>query len=71
MILKTKYGHDHVPPIASGTIFNDVSLNDFAADWIEQLANEGITLGCDANNFCPKQAVTQEGLNNLLSRAFP
>jgi len=71
LLLKTKFGSAYTPPTASGTLFNDVSNTDFNADWIEDLFNRGISTGCDANNFCPKQVVTPEGLNNMLNLAFP
>jgi pimeloyl-ACP methyl ester carboxylesterase len=59
------------PPVASGSVFNDISINRFAAEWIEELFNQGITEGCDANKFCPKQAVTLEGFTHMLNKTFP
>jgi hypothetical protein len=29
------------------------------ADWIEQLANEGVTAGCGGGNYCPDASVTR------------
>ncbi len=58
-LLKSKFGRSHVPPPATGTVFDDVQPGDFAAAWIEELASLGITGGCDADNYCPDQAVTR------------
>ena len=58
-LLKAKFGQGHVPPPATGTVFDDVDPGDFAADWIEELASLGITGGCDPDNYCPDQAVTR------------
>ena len=40
------------------------------ADWIEQLAAEGITGGCGAGNFCPGQAVTRGQMAAFLGITF-
>lgn len=69
LLLRLKNGQNYNPPAAVG-IYSDVPANHPAADWIEQLAAEGITQGCDANNFCPSQAVTRDQLAVLLSRAL-
>ena len=45
LLLKTSHGYEYVPPPATG-IFHDVPPGSFAAAWIEQLYNEGITAGC-------------------------
>jgi hypothetical protein len=58
-LLKAKFGEGHVPPPATGTVFDDVQPGDFAADWIEELAFLGITGGCDLDSYCPNQAVTR------------
>ena len=50
---------EYTPPPASGTAFGDVSQSTFAADWIEQLAVDGITDGCGGGNYCPFQPVTR------------
>jgi hypothetical protein len=47
-----------------------VAIEHPAAAWIEELAEEGITRGCDANNYCPEQAVTREQLAVMLSRTL-
>ena len=51
----------YTPPPASGTVFDDVPASNWAAAWIEQLANDGITGGCSALPplFCPENPVTR------------
>ncbi|HEY2798182.1 MAG TPA: right-handed parallel beta-helix repeat-containing protein [Thermoanaerobaculia bacterium] len=60
-LLKAKFGSDHVPPPETGTIFGDVPVGSFAAAWIEELYNLGVTGGCttDPLNFCPDAPVTR------------
>ena len=43
------------------TIFADVSLNDWAVRWIEQLYREGITTGCarDPLRYCPEMSINR------------
>lgn len=68
-LLKGKYGSAYVPPVATG-IFSDVPVGSFAADWIEQLAAEGITSGCGGGNYCPNSNVTRAEMAVFLVRAF-
>jgi hypothetical protein len=68
-LLRAKYGQDYQPPTPIG-MFNDVDLNHWAAPWIEQLANEGITTGCGPNIYCPKDAVTRAQMAVFLVRTF-
>ncbi len=65
-LLASKFGADHVPPKATGTVFNDVHASDFAADWIEELASLGITEGCGDGNYCPNKLVTRAEMAVLL-----
>ena len=46
-LLKGKFGPSHIPPPATGTVFPDVHVGDFAADWIEELGGFRVTGGCD------------------------
>ena len=71
ILLIAKHGSAYLPPVASGSLFTDVSSDSFAVNWIEALSTEGITEGCDTNKFCPKQAVTVEGFENMLIKTFP
>jgi parallel beta-helix repeat protein len=68
-LLKGKNGTGYLPPPASGTVFSDVPLGSFAADWIEQLAEDGITSGCGAGKYCPNNPVTREQMAVFLLRA--
>ena len=59
-LLKAKYGADHVPPPPPPVpTFADVPANAFAAAWIEELANLGVTAGCGNGNYCPDASVTR------------
>jgi len=62
-------GSGFSPPAASGNVFLDVAAGDFAASFIEQLANDGITGGCGNNNFCPEAVVTRDQMAVFLLRA--
>ena len=59
LLLRSKLGAGHVPPPASGTLFEDVPAGDPYAAWIEELAGLGITGGCGGDNFCPDNPVTR------------
>jgi hypothetical protein len=69
-LLRGKHGSNYVPPKAAG-VFTDVPTNYWAADWIEQLAVEGITTGCSLNpkQYCPMAAVTRDQMAIFLLRA--
>jgi S-layer homology domain/IPT/TIG domain len=68
-LLRGKHGGDYQPPPATGTAFSDVPAGAFAAAWIEQLAEEGITSGCGGGNYCPNNPVTREQMALFLLRA--
>jgi len=67
LVLKTVNGPFYIPPSASGTLFTDVSADSFAADWIEQMANNQFTTGCSIDKYCPKEVVSVQGLQNILN----
>ncbi len=69
-LLRAEHGSTYQPPPATGFMFNDVNTGDFAADWIEQLAREEITLGCGGGNFCPGDAVSRAQMAIFLMRTF-
>jgi len=69
-LLRAEHGADYVPPPATGLVFQDVQPGDFGADFIEQLAAEGITGGCGGGNYCPQGALTRGQLSALLARTF-
>ena len=70
-LLRSKHGSNYTPPQASG-IFADVAVGSFAADWIEDLYNKGITTGCKTNPlwFCPNSSVTRAQMAVFLVRTF-
>jgi uncharacterized repeat protein (TIGR03803 family) len=57
-LLKAEHGSGYVPPQCQGH-FADVTCPSQFADWIEQLAAEGITAGCGGGDYCPNDAVTR------------
>ncbi len=65
-LLKSKYGPDHVPPPATGMVFNDVPADAPFAAWIEELAALGITGGCGGGDYCPGSAVTRQQMSAFL-----
>ena len=69
-LLRAEHGSTYTPPAASGTAFDDVPATHWAAAWIEQLAAEGITGGCGANNYCPNNKVTRAEMAVFLVRTF-
>jgi IPT/TIG domain/S-layer homology domain len=68
-LLKAEHGSSYVPPACSGD-FNDVPCPSPFADWIEQLAAEGITGGCGPGIFCPTSAVTRGQMAAFLALTF-
>ena len=66
-LLKASLGSGYAPPSATG-IFSDVWVGSFAADWIEDLYNRGITGGCGSNplRYCPDHAVTRAQMSVFL-----
>jgi hypothetical protein len=69
LLLRAKHGSDYVPPDATG-VFNDVDPSYWAADWIEQLAEEEVTSGCGGGNYCPTMPVTRDQMAVFLVRNF-
>ena len=61
LLLKTLLGPGYAPPPATGKVFGDVAAGDFAADFIEDVANRGIAAGCSASPplYCPAAATTR------------
>ncbi|HTY43421.1 MAG TPA: right-handed parallel beta-helix repeat-containing protein [Thermoanaerobaculia bacterium] len=68
-LLKAEHGSTFVPPSCAGR-FTDVPCpGGFAVDWIEELANEGITGGCGGTNYCPNNAVRRDQMAVFLLKA--
>ena len=68
-LLRGEHGSTYTPPNASGTVFSDVPSTYWAANWIEQLASEGITSGCGTGVYCPETSVTRAQMAVFLLRA--
>jgi hypothetical protein len=71
-LLRTLEGATYVPPAATGTLFGDVPLGAFAADWIEDLYNRGITGGCQSSPllYCPDRPNTRGQMAVFLTKTF-
>jgi len=68
-LVQAAEGGGYVPSSASGTVFGDVGVSDFAADWIEDAAAHQITTGCGGGNYCPQQALNKEQAALMLLKA--
>lgn len=78
-LLVAAYGFGYVPPLPTGTYFQDVAVGSFAAEWIEQLFRAGITSGCSGTTacnavnpnalYCPNQGIPREQMAVFLLRA--
>jgi hypothetical protein len=68
-LLKTEHGAAYTPPACGGD-FTDVACPSQFADWIEQLATEGVTAGCGGDNYCPDAPNTRGQMAVFLSRTF-
>jgi hypothetical protein len=69
-LLKGMHGRNYMPPAAT-SVFSDVPTTYWAADWIGQLYQEGITNGCatDPLRYCPDSNVTRAEMAKFLLRA--
>jgi cysteine-rich repeat protein len=67
-LLKAEHGSSYVPPTCTGT-FPDVACPSAFANWIEQLANEGVTAGCGGGLYCPDASVTRRQMAVFLLKA--
>jgi hypothetical protein len=68
-LLKAEHGPSYVPPPCSG-LFADVPCPSTFANWIEQLAAEGITGGCGGGNYCPASSSTRGQMAVFLVKTF-
>ena len=63
-------GSSYSPPSVGGsTGFGDVPTTHWAAAWIKQLAEDGLTSGCGNGKYCPESSVTREQMAVFLLRA--
>ena len=67
-IERVLHGAHYQPPAATGLLFSDVASGDFAAAFIEQLYQDGITTGCAAGQFCPGSSVSRAQMAIFLLR---
>lgn len=70
LLLRGKNGNTYTPPAASGSVFDDISVDFWAASWIEQLFAEGITGGCEGGNYCPGSYANRAQMAVFLVRTF-
>lgn len=56
-------------PVQCSNQFTDVPLNNIFCGFIERLADDGITGGCTAQNFCPNNAVSRSQMAVFLVAA--
>jgi len=69
-LLTAIHGEGYTPPaIGMSTGFFDVPKNYWAAAWIKQLAEEGITSGCGGGNYCPENNVKRAEMAKFLLNA--
>ncbi len=68
-LLKAEHGSAYAPPSCTG-VFGDVSCPSLFADWIEQLAAEGITSGCGGGDYCPANPNTRGQMAVFLTKTF-
>ena len=68
-LLKAKHGSTYVPPACNGD-FADVPCPSQFADWIEQLAAEGLTGGCGGTNYCPLNPNTRGQMAVFIVKTF-
>jgi hypothetical protein len=67
-ILKSEHGSAYLPPACSGEFLDVVCPSQFA-NWIEQLAAEGVTAGCGNGNYCPASLVKRGQMATFLMRS--
>jgi len=68
-LLKAEHGNAYAPPTCTGA-FGDVICPSQFANWIEQLAAEGITGGCGGGNYCPNNPNTRGQMAVFLTKTF-
>ena len=68
-LLKAEHGSSYTPPACTGA-FPDVPCPSTFADWIEQLAVEGITGGCGGGNYCPLANNTRGQMAVFITKTF-
>jgi hypothetical protein len=67
-IIRTLYGEEF--NFTTSPYFSDVSSNHWAFKYIQKLYEEGITTGCNGNNYCPTAIMTRAQMAVLIIRAL-
>ena len=70
IIVKAKKGDSYLPALATGNLFDDVSISNFNADWIEDAVNSNLIEGCSAGYFCSDELLHRTDLIRILDSAF-
>jgi large repetitive protein len=70
LLLRARHGSGFVPPPATGTVFNDIPADYWAAPWIERLAAEGAAAGCGGGNYCPGTTISRAEVAVFLGTVF-
>ncbi|MGE5413724.1 MAG: beta strand repeat-containing protein [Syntrophomonadaceae bacterium] len=68
-LLKGEHGSSYLPPTCTG-MFADVPCPSTFANWIEQLAAEGVTGGCGGGNYCPGNPNTRGQMAVFMTKTF-
>jgi IPT/TIG domain-containing protein/S-layer family protein len=68
-LLKAEHGPLYTPPPCTGQ-FGDVTCPSTFANWIEQLADEGVTGGCGGGNYCPLANNTRGQMAVFIVKTF-
>jgi hypothetical protein len=69
-VIRALHEPGYVPPLPGMQRFADVPPDNPFYRYIEEMAVRQITLGCDANNYCPTANVTRGQMAAFLVRAF-
>lgn len=56
--------------VAGEEMFDDVPASSPYCPWVEELARQGITTGCDDDNFCPTGAASRQQLAVFLVKSL-
>ena len=62
-------GENYFPPPCVGGVFDDVPCPGQYSDWIEEIRNEAILVGCGGGNYCPNDPLTREQAAVAILRA--
>lgn len=69
-LLKGKWGGEFTPSGCTEPPFDDVPCSTWFADWVVELADEGITVGCGNGDYCPYSSVTRAQMAIFLLRSL-